>query len=121
MPSGPASKTNTKRAGLADACGEAAAVRAGLEPRAPAAVGGMARAARSSAELCDDVGAARSASRLSSAPGVRLRRRASRPQAASANASGDSAALCAHHYSTVTLFARLRGWSTSVPLSVAMW
>lgn len=24
-------------------------------------------------------------------------------------------------YSTVTLLARLRGWSTSVPLSTAMW
>jgi hypothetical protein len=24
-------------------------------------------------------------------------------------------------YSTVTLFARLRGWSTSVPLSTAIW
>src|SRR3954471_14424624 len=25
------------------------------------------------------------------------------------------------HYSTVTLFARLRGWSTSVPFSTATW
>lgn len=26
---------------------------------------------------------------------------------------------CQHDYSTVTLFARLRGWSTSVPLIMA--
>ncbi len=26
-----------------------------------------------------------------------------------------------HHYSTVTDFARLRGWSTSVPITTAVW
>lgn len=35
--------------------------------------------------------------------------------------SSDSVAGRARDYSTVTLLARLRGWSTSVPFSTATW
>ena len=43
------------------------------------------------------------------------------PRRSCASCAATSSSASRPDYSTVTLFARLRGWSTSVPLSDAMW